>query len=80
MEYARSIPSTPIVQYCPGLNEKPSGFSSHMVQRSCVRSVHFNMLVSASLGRRNLLLVWVVKLELLLYVRIVNSVCRDLGG
>ena len=63
-----------------GLNVKPSGFSSHIVHRSSVKSFRLSMFVSASLGRRTLLLVWVVKLRLLLYVRIRCSVCRDLCG
>ena len=80
MEYARSIPSDPIVQYWPGLKVKPSGFSSQMVQRSWVKSFLFSIVVSASFGRRTLLLVWVVKLELLLCIPVNCSVRRDLCG
>ena len=52
IEYARSMPSTPMVQYCPGLKVKPSGFSIHTDHRSSVTSRRRSTFDSASFGRR----------------------------
>ena len=48
MEYARSTPYTPMVQYCPGLNVNGTSGLSRMTHRSSVTSLRY---VIVALGR-----------------------------